>query len=253
MMSWLLLFIAGIGAGIVTGIFGGSATLIVVPLLVIFGGYHPYMAVGLALSIDVFSSLVAYYVYKIRNRITLKPALPMILSALGGVLIGSLFAIRIPENILTILAGFGILLASLKFIFDSSTPIKKIKNWFDGGHTLPVAWGFINGIGLGVIGGGGGIILLVGLTVLLGYPIHKAIGVSVLGMVALALVGAISHYALMPFSLNALAIGIIGGVIGALVSAQLANKLNEKKLNIIIGLCLLTLGAGLLIKGLFFI
>lgn len=249
----LLLVLAGLGAGFVTGFFGGSATLVVFPLLVVFAGYHPYTAIGLALAIDVSTSIAAYCTYKIKKNIDIKPAIPLIVSALVGVVIGSFVSIRIPEKTLLLLAGTGILIASIRFTFAQSRIMNGRRFFLKDGKLSSVLWGFVNGIGLGIIGGGGGVVLLLGLTVLLRYPIHKAVGVSVLGMVFIALFGAISHYIFMPFSIVSLIIGSLAGVIGAIVTSGFVNNISEKKFNVAIGIILTILASSLLIKGIFFI
>lgn len=253
MLEILLLVLAGFGAGLVTGFFGGSATLVVVPVLVLFGGYHPYLAIGLALAIDVSSSIAAFLTYNIKKNIRIGPAIPLIVSALIGVVIGSFVSIRIPEKLLLLLAGTGMLIASIRFTLAHTKLMNGKRIFLRDGKLSSILWGFVNGIGLGVIGGGGGIVLLLGLTVLLRYPIHKAVGISVLGMVFIAFFGAVSHYVLMPFSILSLVIGSFAGVLGAISTSRFANKIPEKKFNIIIGGILTILATSLLVKGIFFI
>lgn len=248
----LLILLAGLCAGGVTGFFGGSATLIVVPLLVTFGGYHPYAAIGLALAIDIFSSISAFRIYNHRTAIHLKSALPLIASAIIGVTAGSFISVSIPEKILSSLVGAGVLFASLRFILASANMGKTPAFIFKYGKYASIVWGFLSGLGLGIVGGGGGVVLLMALTILLGYPLHQAVGVSVLGMTFVALVGAVSHYLLMPFPLYSAGIGVAGGVSGAAVSSLISNRTSEIKLNFIIGLFLAVLSVTLLAKTLFF-
>lgn len=50
----LVTFFAGMGAGLGTGFAGMSAAAVISPLLIHFLGIDPYMAVGIALSSDVW-------------------------------------------------------------------------------------------------------------------------------------------------------------------------------------------------------
>jgi uncharacterized membrane protein YfcA len=247
----LLIFLAGLCGGGITGFFGGSATLVVVPLLVTFGGYHPYAAIGLALSIDIFSSLSAFRIYNHRTSIHLKSALPLIVSAVIGVVTGSSISVTFPEKILAALVGAGVLLVSLRFLSASANTGKPPAFLSKYGKHASIIWGVLSGLGLGIVGGGGGVVLLMGLTILLRYPLHQAVGVSVLGMTFIALVGAFSHYLLMPFSLLPAGIGAVGGISGAMISSRIANRTPEIKLNIIIGLFLAVLSLTLLTNTLF--
>ncbi|MGM5482304.1 MAG: sulfite exporter TauE/SafE family protein [Nanobdellota archaeon] len=248
----ILLIVAGIGAGLVTGLFGGSATLVVVPILVVFLNYHPYKAIGLALSIDIFSSVTAYMVYKIKNKFHIKPILPLIIAILIGIIAGSTISINIPSNALAILAGAGILIAGMRFTLPCPNCLKRLSISSKKRKWLSIIWGLVNGIILGVVGGGGGLMLLMTLTIILQYPTHKAVGISVLGMAFIALAGAINHYILMPFSMTGLIVGSVGGIIGAYFTSKIANNLSEKRLNFVIGPTLTILAIVLLIKALFF-
>lgn len=59
---------AGLGAGIVTGLAGLSAAVVITPMLVSLCGWASYDAVTVALASDVLASLLsAYTYYKIRT------------------------------------------------------------------------------------------------------------------------------------------------------------------------------------------
>jgi len=246
MLETILLLIAGFGGGLVTGFFGGSVVLFFVTILVIFGNYHPYLAIGIGLTVEIFTSSMAFYVYHKNKRIDLMPAIPLVIAAFGGVFLGSFFSFDVSAKTLSILAGIGICLASIRF-FKSKTFTfdKKLKN----GTMYSILWGFVTGIIIGFLGGSGGIAMLVALTMFLGYRIHKAIGTSVLIMIFIASFGAISHYIYMPFSFTAVLIGACGGILGAAVSSKIANILSEKTLNSIIGVALLILGGVLALRS----
>ena len=50
----IVTFFAGMGAGLGTGFAGMSAAAVISPILITFLGIDPYMAVGIALSSDVY-------------------------------------------------------------------------------------------------------------------------------------------------------------------------------------------------------
>lgn len=104
----------------------------------------------------------------------------------------------------------------------------------------------------GVFGAGGGIMILLALIIILDYKTHEAIGTSVFLMIFIALFGGIAHYVNMPFSITSLFIGAGGGIIGAIFASKSANLLNEKILNKLVGLTIITLGVLFLLKNLFF-
>ena len=63
LITLLVTFFAGIGAGLGTGFAGMSAAAVISPMLITFLGMEPYMAVGIALASDVLASAVSAYTY----------------------------------------------------------------------------------------------------------------------------------------------------------------------------------------------
>lgn len=63
LITILVTFFAGMGAGLGTGFAGMSAAAVISPILITFLGMDPYMAVGIALASDVLASAVSAYTY----------------------------------------------------------------------------------------------------------------------------------------------------------------------------------------------
>ena len=61
LLTVIVTFFAGMGAGLGTGFAGMSAAAVISPMLITFLGMDPYMAVGVALASDVRASAVAAY------------------------------------------------------------------------------------------------------------------------------------------------------------------------------------------------
>lgn len=242
----LLLLIAGFGAGIVTGLYGGSAVLLFVSLLVIFAGYSPYVAIGTGLAVEVLTSITAFYTYKKNKNVDLAPAIPLVVASLIGVFIGSFISVNISPSSLSLFAGIGVCFSSIRFFrHEKFQGNKKIKY----GVAVSIFWGLFIGLILGVIGAGGGIAMLIALTMFLGYRIHKAVGTSILIMIFIAFFGAVAHYIYMPFSFFDVVIGSAGGIYGALVSSRIANKMDEESLNKVAGIAILIIGVILIFRS----
>ncbi len=63
LITILVTFFAGIGAGLGTGFAGMSAAAVISPMLITFLDMEPYTAVGIALASDVLASAVRAYTY----------------------------------------------------------------------------------------------------------------------------------------------------------------------------------------------
>ena len=99
----------------------------------------------------------------------------------------------------------------------------------------------------GFIGAGGGMMMLLVLTSVLGYELKTAVGTSVFIMSATALTGAVSHFAIggAPDML-ALVVCVVSTLVFAQIAAVLANKASAKTLNRVTGVILVVLGVAIL-------
>jgi uncharacterized membrane protein YfcA len=99
----------------------------------------------------------------------------------------------------------------------------------------------------GFIGAGGGMMMLLVLTSVLGYELKTAVGTSVFIMTFTALTGAVSHFAFggAPDPV-VLALCVVFTLVWARIAAVLANKSTPKTLNRVTGVILVALGVVIL-------
>ena len=112
----------------------------------------------------------------------------------------------------------------------------------------------IAGIGAGAVNGlfgaGGGMMMLLILTSVLGYELKTAVGTSVFIMTFTALTGAVSHFVIdgAP-DLLCLAICVLSTLLFARLAALFANRASPKLLNRVTGCVLVLIGAAVLLLG----
>lgn len=111
-----------------------------------------------------------------------------------------------------------------------------------------IVCGVLIGFICGFIGAGGGMMMLLILTSVLGYELKTAVGTSVFIMTFTALTGAVSHMVMggMP-DISVLILCIVFTLIWARVAAVFANKASPKTLNRATGVVLAVLGLGIMI------
>ena len=104
--------------------------------------------------------------------------------------------------------------------------------------------GILIGFICGFVGAGGGMMMLLILTSVLGYELKTAVGTSVFIMTFTALTGAISHFTIggAP-DWTVLALCVVFTLIWARIAAVFANKAAPKTLNRATGIVLVLLGA----------
>jgi len=115
-----------------------------------------------------------------------------------------------------------------------------------------VLCGMLIGFICGFIGAGGGMMMLLVLTTVLGYELKTAVGTSVFVMTFTAFTGAVSHFLIdgMP-DLWALVFCVISTLVWARIAARIANRSTPKTLNRVVGVVLIVLGAAVLSVSLF--
>ena len=247
MFSILIYIIAGLGAGIGTGLAGLSAAAVISPMLISFLNFPAYEAVGIALASDVLASAISAYTYYKNKKIDIKNGLVMLLFVLIFTLVGSYI---VPNKTLGSFSVFMTFFLGIKFIVrpvlatQSNQNDKPLKTRMIQSALCGTSIGFI----CGFIGAGGGMMLLLILTSVLGYELKTAVGTSVFIMTFTAFTGAISHMVIGGLSnLSALFWCILATLIGARVAAVFANKSTPEKLNRFTGIVLAILGAGMIL------
>ena len=249
LLTILVTFFAGMGAGLGTGFAGMSAAAVISPMLISFLNVDPYMAVGIALSSDVLASAVSAYTYHKSKNLDVKNGLIMMGSVLVFTVVGSYLASLLPS---TTMGGFSVFMTFLLGIKFIVRPVMTTKEAMLGVSAKKraiqsIVCGLIIGLICGFVGAGGGMMMLLILTSVLGYELKTAVGTSVFIMTFTALTGAISHFAIggTPDMLI-LILCVVFTLIWARIAAVFANKAQPKTLNRATGIILVVLGAAIM-------
>lgn len=249
MIKVLVCLIAGLGAGLGTGFAGMSAAAIISPVLITFLNMPAYEAVGIALASDVLASAVSAYTYGRNKNLDIRNGITMMISVLVFTAVGSYIASLVPNSAMGSFSVFMTMVLGIKFIVKPVMTTKEAmeavspKKRFIQSVVCGVFIGFI----CGFVGAGGGMMMLLILTSVLGYELKTAVGTSVFIMAFTAFTGAISHFAIggMP-DVATLILCIIFTLIWARIGARFANKASTKVLNQATGCILVILGVVIL-------
>lgn len=238
-------FFAGMGAGLGTGFAGMSAAAVISPMLITFLKMDPYMAVGIALSSDVLASAVSAYIYRKNKNLDIKNGMIMMVTVLLFTVVGSYIASLLPAATMGNFSVFMTLLLGIKFIVK---PVMTTKETMQGVSAKKraiqsVICGIVIGLICGFVGAGGGMMMLLILTSVLGYELKTAVGTSVFIMAFTAFTGAASHFMIggapdwIVFILC-----VVFTLIWARIAARFANKATPETLNRATGIILVILG-----------
>lgn len=245
LITILVTLFAGMGAGLGTGFAGMSAAAVISPVLITFLGMDPYMAVGIALASDVLASAVSAYTYGKNKNLDIRNGLIMMVSVLTFTVVGSYVSSLVPSRTMGSFSVFMTLLLGIKFIV---RPVMTTKEAMQGVSAKKravqsIVCGLLIGFICGFVGAGGGMMMLLILTSVLGYELKTAVGTSVFIMAFTAFTGSVSHFAIggAP-DWTVLILCMVFTLLWARIAAVFANKATPKTLNRATGVILVILG-----------
>lgn len=254
-MEWIVCILAAALAGIGTGLVGLSAATAMVPLLIVlcptFQGEHgAYMATAVALASDILGSAVTTAVYAKNKNIDLKRGWILTVCVIGMCAVGSIAAYFTHQQVL---GGFSLFLCvaiGIRFLVKPNSGEKADEKGTRILNKLQIAvslfFGLTIGFGTGFFGSGGGMMMLIVFTAMLGYDRKTAVGTSTFIMTFTALIASVSHILIEPAIVLQcwpyLVICIVTATVFSLVSARFANRVDGKVVSYVTGAILLGLG-----------
>ncbi|MCD8381988.1 MAG: TSUP family transporter [Clostridiales bacterium] len=258
-MEYFWYIVAALGAGVGTGLAGLSAATVMVPILIVLcpsfsGEYGAYQATAIALASDILGSAVTASIYAKNRRIDLKHGWVMMACIVALSAVGS-YAAYLVGNV--VLGGFTLVLTfciGIRFLVkpDTSRSGADVSDVRLGWKEIAISlfFGLTIGFGTGFVGTGGGMMMLVVFTAFLGYDLKTAVGTSTFIMTFTALIGFISHSLIHPAIVlerwDVLLVCIVTATTASLISAQFANRVNNKTVGRVTGVILTILGAAMI-------
>lgn len=243
--KFIICFIAGIGAGLGTGFAGMSAAAVITPLLITFLHIPAYEAVGIALASDVLASAVSAYTYGKNKNLDIRNGLIMMITVLLFTMVGSWVSSLVPSKTMGSFSVFMTFLMGVKFIVKPVMTTKEAMQAVDAKKRViqSIVCGMMIGYICGFVGAGGGMMMLLVLTTVLGYELKTAVGTSVFIMAFTAFTGSVSHFSIggAP-DIWVLIFCVLSTLLWARIAARFANKTSPLILNRATGIVLVIMG-----------
>ena len=258
-MEYFWYIIAALGAGIGTGLAGLSAATVMVPILIVLcpsfagetGAYH---ATAIALASDILGSAFTSAIYIRHKNIDLKRGWIMLACIICMCIAGSFAAFEVGNVVLGSFSLFLCLGIGIRFLLKPDTQRKETvargARLDLKGVIISLFFGLTIGFGTGFVGSGGGMMMLVVFTAFLGMDRKPAVGTSTFIMTFTALIAFVSHAMIDPAIVlekwDVLLICIVVATLASIVSAQFANRFNNRVVGLATGTVLTVLGATML-------
>lgn len=259
----ILGYFAAAFIGISLGLIGGGGSILTVPVLVYIFHLQPKLATSYSLFIVGSTSLVGALKNYSNGLVDLKTALLFGSSSISMVFITRRFLVpSIPEKIIrignfTVTASLLIMvLFALLMLMASYSMIRSRNEIFvkkdQSFKSIPQLMGFGIMIGLitGLLGAGGGFLLIPTLVLLIGLPMKKAIGTSLMIIAMNSLLGFTGDIGQVEMDWKLLLRLTLIAIAGLFIGNILGKNISGKKLKKGFGWFVLAMGVYILVKEL---
>ena len=246
MLENLILILIGLLVSVYGTLIGAGGGFLVVPILLLFFGFAPQLAVGTSLVFVLFNGLSGGVAYGLKKRINYKLGIPFALLTIPGAIIGAIVTtLFTTETFKTVFAVLLLLSAGAVIIRPrsrlASNPKQRSQMFY--GYTISFIVGFISSI----FGIGGGIIHVPTMIYFLSMPVHVSTATSQFILVISALLGVLSHSALNHISYTEAVYLSVGALAGGQIGAYISSKTRETIIARSLGLGLALVGLRLLL------
>jgi len=246
----LLLDLAlGFGIGASLGLLGGGGSILTVPALVYLIGQTPQTAVVTSLAIVGANSAVGAFFHRAQGTLNWRVAI-----VFGGVgMLAAYWAAGIskrfpPEVLMVAFAGLMLVVGAL--LLFRKTPAQR-----DLDHPGPalikvIASGAAVGLLTGILGVGGGFLIVPALVMLVGLPMHHAVGTSLVIIAMNSAAGVLGHLGDGSLNVEVIAAFVTAGIVGTFAGAALGRRLDAALLRRAFAVFVIGLAVFLLIDNL---
>jgi uncharacterized membrane protein YfcA len=235
--QWALGIVVGFIAGVLSGLFGVGGGVVTTPAVNVLLGGSAIQAVATPLPVVFPTSLVGAYTYAKAGEASFRAAKWAVGPGIAGAVLGAFLTEVVNAHLLLIVTSVLIAWTAVEVVRG-----RKPRTPWEKGATpgwkyavIGLAAGFVSGL----LGVGGGIIMVPAFTVLIGMPLRRALGTSLVIISALVVPGTIVHWMLGHIDWAIFLALTIGVVPGARLGARLALTTSERSLRVAVGVFLL--------------
>jgi uncharacterized membrane protein YfcA len=224
----------GLVSGVLSGLFGVGGGIVMTPGIQILMGARPIVALATPLPVIFPTALTGAETYRRAGEVDTHAAIWMAGPGVAGAVVGSWLTRLIDTHLL--LVATAILLAyQAAAILRGARPVTTPAVPRKGTPVMFAAIGLVAGLVSGLLGIGGGLVMVPMLAGVLGMPLKRALGTSLLAIVVLVVPGTVVHAALRHIDWMVFLVLTLGAIPGARIGARLALGTKERTLRLLVG------------------
>lgn len=229
----VLTVLVGLAAGVLSGLFGVGGGIVMTPGLTALRGLPPIVAVATPLPVILPTAAVGAFTYHRAGEVDMRAAAWISLTGAVASAAGALLTEAVNARWLLVVTAGLLAWQSIQILRGRSRPAgveeRPLHAW-----TLALV-GVVAGILSGLLGIGGGTIIVPALAGMLGVPLKRALGTSLVAVVVLVIPGTIVHTVLGNIDWAAALFLMIGSLPGARLGATIALGTKERTLRLMVG------------------
>lgn len=237
-MKAVLGILAGVVAGTMSGAFGVGGAILTTPAVRVMLSAPPLIAVGTPLPAIFPTTLSGMQAYRRAGELDRRAVLFLAPPGAVGAALGALLTRWINAHALLLLTAALIAWQAIRVGWGTSAVEP------EGSRTEPPTWallvtGFIAGFASGLLGIGGGVVLVPVMAGMLGMPLKRAVGTSLVVIALMVIPGTIVHAALGHIDWAIFLWLSIGVIPGAALGSRWTIRAKERTLRLVVGVFLL--------------
>jgi uncharacterized protein len=223
----------GLVSGVLAGLFGVGGGILMTPGIQVLLGTPAIVALATPLPAIFPTALAGALAYRRGGELDLRAAAWLVGPGLVAATVGAWLTDHIDTTLLLLVTALLLGWQAIGIIRDARKPGRREVRE----ATAPILGGIgaIAGFVSGLLGIGGGLVMVPLLAGWLGMPLKRALGTSLLAIVALVVPGTIVHAALGHIDWGICLALVAGGVPGARLGAALALGAKERTLRMVVG------------------
>jgi uncharacterized membrane protein YfcA len=249
MTTTLLALVVGFGIGGLLGMLGGGGSILTVPALVYLMGQTPQAAVTTSLAIVGANSLIGAFFHRAQGTLNWRVALMFGGAGMITSYLAAGISTRISPLVLMVMFALLMLMVGAMLIRKKSAPHQQQPQ-----QPLPrwkvLAGGALVGLLTGLLGVGGGFLIVPALVMLLGLPMHHAVGTSLVVIAMNSTAGFLGHLHDLSLDFTLVSVFISAGIVGTFAGTRLGRRIDAQTLHRAFGLLVIALAIYLLYDNL---
>jgi len=248
-VKFLEYVIAGLGVGVVFGMFGAGGSAFATPVLALFG-VPPLMAVASPLPAMLPAAFTGARRYLRAGNLDRRVAKLAITGGVPGALIGALASALVGGNRLLVLSGLMLLVIGIRLLMRDSSGAAARCSARRNNTGLVIGSSFGVGLLTGLLANGGGFLLVPLFVLFLGFTAVEAAGTSMVVVGILTIPTLITHWALGHIDWTVAAGFAVGLIPAAAIGSRMAQHIPPERSRLAFGTMLVAFATWFLVHQL---